>query len=312
MELFGLQPGEPALLWGLVAVPVLTVLYLRSRKHKPSMPTKYPQTALVKRKVSNPLWRRDTLAALMVLAWVLMCFTLAQFSRVTEVPADTSKVVLLIDDSRSSSVVDCGQDGNRTRIECEQDFALQVLEIVPSGHEAALGTFSAEASLVVRPTINHALVASRIEQLTVSEDRGTDLSGGVYESIRLCGDNPSSCHVVLISDGDDTTEQFNTTLSAVREAGLPVSTYTVGTPTGSLDGTPMAANQPNMNWLAEESGGISLNGETTLDELRTEFTELDQSLSYEQREAPFPWFGFALAVVLAIRLGLSLHWFNRL
>jgi len=313
MEIFGLRFGEPGILWGLLAVPVLAWLYWHKRKSKPAMPVKYPQTALLKkRQVANPLRRRDILAGMTLLIIVAGFSALAQPMTVTRVAHERARVVLALDNSLSTRAVE--QEDGPDRIGRMLALALEIVESARDGDELALVTFADEAFLSVEPTEDRQAIREVISSL--EPEVRTDLGGALREAHRLAERTPVASHVIVISDGVASADStpVEPALEQLAADEVAVSTVLVGTPGGFMLESgfrrPFPASPATMERIAETTGGVFVNG--SAEELKEAYTNLERTVRFEMEEEPVWVFLYAVIVLLLGRTVLNLIWFRRI
>jgi len=232
---------EPQRLWLLLLVPILIGGYVLLQMRKSHYAVRFTNMALLNTVAPRRVnWRQHlavTLGLLTVAGTVLL---FAQPSKLERVPISVTShytVVLALDVSLSMSATDVAP----SRIDAAEAAAKKFLSQLPSNFKAGLVKFAGDATLVVAPTTDHAVVARALDGLKLAERTAT--GEGIYTSLgviqqELAGTPmDASGHVpaliVMLSDGYRTAgRNQNDAARAAKAQGVPVYTVAVGTPDG--------------------------------------------------------------------------------
>ncbi|MEI6624484.1 MAG: VWA domain-containing protein [Actinomycetes bacterium] len=318
---------EPFFLLALLAVAAVAGCYVvlqRRSRHYAVRFTNIELLASVAPK--RPGWRRHVPAAVVGVALVLLVLGLAQPVHDTQV-ADESKIVMLaIDVSKSMEATDVAP----TRLQAEQKAAQEFVQALPADYEVGLVTFSDTATVVVSPTTNHQQVASAIS--TLQPEASTATGDAIVASLRAIAAAKEaagvqtqdsgqaaakSAAVILLSDGDRKVGvSLETATAAAAKAGVPVSTITFGTDSGTVvaaDGTviPVPPDPQAMAAVAKATGGQAYDAASAA-ELKDVYSQIQGDVGYKTEQSDlWPWFlGIALLLLLAACLA-AMFWSAR-
>jgi Ca-activated chloride channel family protein len=298
----GIQFLNPSV---LMAVPVLILLlaflyWTRQRR----------RTANAKRVVNFDLletaekeeggrWRRHVPFVLALAGVATLIVSLAWPVYEQRVAYERSRVILAFDNSLSTGAVE--EEDGQTRLVREQAQALEIVESARDGDELALVAFADEAVLSVEPTTDKESLRQVISNLQPEVE--TDLGGALLEAHRLAQGSPVASHVIVISDGAASTDtSVDMAIERLKDDGIAVSTYLVGTRGGfTLENgvrRPFPAQPETLERISAETGGIFVNGDGS--ELREVYTNLERTVRFEVEMLPvrhFPLLALALLLV---------------
>ena len=141
--------ASPLALLGLLAIPLLAVVYvLVGRRHRRAA-DRFANPALVPNLVpSSPAWRRYVPYVLALAALALLVVGVARPHVVRSVTRDEATIVLAIDTSRSMAA----NDVRPNRFEAAHAAATAFLDAVPDSYRVGIVSFSTAASTVLTPT----------------------------------------------------------------------------------------------------------------------------------------------------------------
>ena len=134
---------------------------------------------------------------------------------------------------------------------------------------------------------------------------------------RPAGEKKVPAHVVLLSDGTNTTGRTpEEAAAAARAAGVPVSTIAYGTPTGTVEvqgqlvGVPV--DEETLAELAEDTDGRAYTAQSS-DELNEVYDDIQSSIGWRMEPREVTPYVSAVALLLGLlAAALSLRWFSRL
>lgn len=305
-------------LWLLALVPVVVTAYvllqLRRQKYVVRF-TNLPMLAQVAPR--RPGWRRHLTAALFLTMMILMIFGFARPATAVKVPRDRATVMVAIDVSLSMMARDVAP----TRFDAAKTAAKKFIVDLPARFNVGVVAFAGSANIVAAPAGDRDSAMAAIDQLTLA--KRTAIGEAVFVSLQAvrsfdaqAGLDPPPAHVVLLSDGDNTTgRSVPEAIDAARAAHVPVSTIAFGTPYGTveIDGetTPVEVNKLTLRGLAEGTEGKAYEAADS-DQLSEVYDNIGSSLGYriEHRDIAARFTGLALLLAAAAG-GLSLAWFSR-
>ena len=194
--------ARPLALVGLVAVPVLVLLWIRYDRRRRAGAARFASLALVPNLIDRRPGRlRLVPPVLFLLALTALIVGMARPHANIKVPRHEATVVLAIDVSRSMKA----QDVTPTRLDAAKEAANAFLAKVPKEYSVALVGFGSRAFVAVPPTLDRSLVSAGLDDLDPGE--GTAIGDAVVLSAQLGqrqravdGTVPPTS-VLLISDG---------------------------------------------------------------------------------------------------------------
>ncbi|WP_433190470.1 VWA domain-containing protein [Actinoallomurus sp. CA-150999] len=310
---------SPERLWWLLLVPVMVAAYLLMQRRRKKYAVRFTNLALLAQVAPHrPGWRRHVTAGLFLATIVVLLIGFARPARPVRVPRERATIIVAIDVSLSMKATDVAP----SRVEAAKAQAKKFVWNLPVRFNVGLIGFCGDASAVVAPTIDRDAIAHGIDGLQLC--KSTAIGEAVFtalQSIRSfdarAGQDPPPGHIVLMSDGDNTSGRSTIEAAAAAKAAkIPVSTIAFGTPGGTvtIDGetVPVPPSKTTLRNLAVDTGGKAYEAEAG-SELSQVYKHIGSSLGFrtERQESTSGYFGIAL--VLALTGGvLSLAWFARL
>ena len=168
----------PAVLAGLVVVPLLIALYAwRLRRRRPSG-VRYSSLALVRAAApGSSRLRRHLPFALFAAALAILGVALARPVAIASVPANETTIMLVIDVSGSM----CSNDVVPTRLQAAEQAAASFIQQQGGNTQIGIVAFSGFAQLVQAPTNDQHALLNALASLTTG--RRTALGSGILEAI---------------------------------------------------------------------------------------------------------------------------------
>ncbi|TNY34795.1 VWA domain-containing protein [Thermomonospora catenispora] len=311
-----LSPGR---LWVLAVVPLLVAAYVLVQARRRRYVVRFTNVALLSQVApNNPGWRRHVAAGLFLIMITLMCLGFARPATAVKVPRDRATVIVAIDVSLSMMA----RDVPPNRLEAAKAAAKRFIGDLPSRFNVGVIAFAGNANVIASPTSDRATAIASIDTLTL--EKRTAIGEAVFTGLQAirgfdaqAGQDPPPAHIVLLSDGDNTTgRSVPEAIDAARAAKVPVSTIAFGTPYGTveIDGetTSVEVNKLTLADLAEGTGGRAYEA-ADRDQLSQVYANIGTSLGWriEHRDIAARFIGIALLFALAAA-GASLTWFSRL
>lgn len=320
---------RPAMLLLLLAVAGLVAGYLYLQRRRRHYAVRFTNIELLESVAPRrPGWRRHVPAAAVGTALVAAVLGLAQPVHATEVPRESAVVMLAIDVSASMA----SDDVDPNRITAATTAAAAFVDDLPEGFDVGLVAFDRTARVVVQATEDHAAVISAIQQLQLSA--GTAAGDGIVAALDAIAaaqaaagvtnvaavtpeDGESTpATIVLLSDGATTagiTVEQAAQLAA--DAGVPVSTITFGTETGTVEIQGEVVTVPPdpaaMAAVAETTGGTAFDAASSA-ELTSVYEEIQGRVGYTTTESSLMvWFLGAAVVLIALGAIGSMIWTGR-
>ena len=206
-------------------------------------------------------------------------------------PRDNATVVVTVDVSTSMEATDVEPN----RLDAAARAATRFVEGLPDGFNVGIVTFSGRTAVRAAPTADRATAMAALQDLELAGR--TAIGEGVFTSLdairttaRVAGQEEVPAHIVLLSDGTNTTGRTPDEAAAAAEAvGIPVSTIAYGTPEGVIEsqgriiGVPV--DEETLAELAEDSDGHAYTAQSS-DELNEVYDDIQSSIGWrtETRE----------------------------
>jgi Ca-activated chloride channel family protein len=225
---------RPLVLLGLVAIPLLWMLWRLNDQRRATGSAAWANPALVPNLVSErPGLRRTIPLALFLLALTALVVGAARPHANVRVPRKEATIVLAIDVSRSMTATDV----RPSRLAAAQQAAGSFLNKIPNRYSVGVVGFGTRAFIALPPTTDRTLAQDALSSLTPSE--GTAIGDAVALATRVARKQRADgvmppASVLVISDGapDGGRTSPLTAARAARKAHIPVSTVLVGTTSG--------------------------------------------------------------------------------
>src|SRR6476619_1621114 len=263
---------------------------------------------------NRPTRRRHLPAILLVIALVFLTVAMAGPTHDVRIPRNRAVVMLVIDVSQSMRATDVAP----SRLAATQEAAKQFVDQMTPGINLGLISYAGAATVLVSPTTNRDASKNAIDKLQVADRTAT--GEAIFSALQAIstvgaviggGDTPPPAHVVLMSDGKETVPSNPdnpkgafTAARTAKDQGVPISTVSFGTPYGYVEindqRQPVPVDDEMLKKIAELSGGQSYT-ESSLEQLKEVFTNLQEQIGYETRkgDASASWLRLG-ALVLAL------------
>ena len=308
--------------WLLLLVPLALLIgaYLLVQRRRGRYAVRFTNLELLDKVAPRrPGWRRHVPAAAFCGTLALLVVGFARPTTEVQVPRERATIVVAFDVSASMEATDV----EPTRFEAAQRAALAFVDRLPERFNAGLVPFSGSATVAVPPTTDRGALRSAIERLTTGE--GTAIGEAVVaarDAVRMLDreaeTSPPPAHIVLLSDGSNTTGR--SVESAAQEAAgdkIPVSTIAYGTESGTIDlpsgdTVSVPVDGPALRDLAAGTGG-DFHEAATGEELQEVYEDIGSSVGHrtEEREI-WQWFVAAGLLTALATAATSLLWFSGL
>jgi Ca-activated chloride channel homolog len=276
----------------------------------------------------SPRWRRHIPAVLTLLALSALVVGMARPQVAVAVPREEATVILAMDSSGSMTATDVEPD----RMTAAREAASSFVDGLPDGFRVGVVSFSNEADVVVPPTADHDEALRGLSALRA--DNGTALGDAIARSVDLgvtsldeqlaaAKDSETPVVVLLLSDGANTTGDYEPLEAAqkAKDAGVPVYTVALGTEAGTVQGPDgfggmrtirVPPDPETLSQVAEQTGGKFFEA-ADQDALESVYDEIGSQVGveHEQRELTV-FFTAAGAALLLLGGALSTLWFGRI
>ncbi len=335
----------PTLLWGLVAVPLLVLLYVWLMRRRKKTTLRYASLSLVKEAMGKrSAWRRHVPPVLMLAAITALLLAAARPAAVISLPSQEETIVLAIDVSGSMRAADVQPD----RITAAKEAAKAFVVDLPRSVRIAVVQFAGTAAVVQPPTLSRDDVVAALDRFQLQ--RGTATGSGLLLSLATIfpeagidladitgqrdmppgpNDKPKpeftpvppgsfqSAAIIMLTDGQRTTGP-DPMDAAKMAADRGVRVYTVGV--GTKDGETIGFEGWSMRVRLDEDTLKNIAQMTraeyfyagTAADLKKVYQSLSTRLIVEKKETEISALLAALGALLVVSAaGLSVWWFGR-
>jgi Ca-activated chloride channel family protein len=335
----------PDMLWGLIAVPLLVLLYVWLQRRRKKTTLRYANLGLVREALGKRIaWRRHLPPALMLTAITALLFAAARPAAIVTLPSQQETIILAIDVSGSMRASDVLPD----RITAAKEAAKAFVAELPRNVRIAVVQFAGTAAVVQAPTLSRDDVVAALDRFQLQ--RGTAIGSGIVLSLatlfpdagidlsQITGqrdmppgpnDKPKpdftpvapgsypSAAIILLTDGQRTTGP-DPVEAAKMAADRGVRIYTVGV--GTKEGETIGFEGWSMRVRLDEDTLKSIATLTRADyfyagtaaDLKKVYQGLSTRLITEKKETEVSaLFAVFAAVLVMVAAGLSVWWFGR-
>lgn len=305
LPLYGFQ--RPAMLLFALIPLALLALYVVVQARRRQRLRRYTEA-----EVPQSIWRHLPIAV-SLLCLFLLTIALATPTHDMRIPRNRAVIMLVIDMSQSMRATDVEPN----RLKAAEQAASQFASQLTPGINLGLVGFAGVPYLLVPPTPQHQATIEALKKLEFADSTATGQAiftalHAISASAVQGGDKPPPARIVLLSDGGENKPQnpsdprdgVYTAARLAKDEGVPVSTITFGTKTGSIEMDGQRVNVPvstdQMKKIAQLSGGQSYTA-TNLEQLNKDYDAIENEIGY--RTVPGPgssgWLRLGVIVALA-------------
>ncbi|TDC50526.1 VWA domain-containing protein [Actinomadura sp. KC345] len=310
---------SPERLWLLGILPLLGAAYVLLQMRRGRHAVRFTNLALLSQVApKRPGWRRHVAATLFLIMIAFMMIGFARPADSVKVPRDRATIMVAVDVSLSMMA----RDVSPSRFEAAKAAAKNFIGELPERFNVGVIGFAGNANLVAAPSADRSAAVASLDQLALA--KRTAIGEAVFTSLQAvrsfdaeARQDPPPAHIVLLSDGDNTTGRtVQEAVDASRVAQVPVSTIAFGTPYGTVDiegeTTSVSVNKETLRTLADSTEGKAYEA-ADADQLREVYANIGSSLGFEieHQDVAARYIGIALLFALSAG-GASLAWFSRL
>jgi Ca-activated chloride channel homolog len=315
--------ADPAVLLGLLAIPVLVGWYARRQRRRAQAASAFVAPQLIDSVAPRrPRWRRHVPMLAFALAVAVLIVGAARPQRSVAKPITDGAVMLADDISNSMQATDVAP----SRLGAARRAAQRFLSEVPSAVRVGLVEFASSPTVLEPPTSDHALTKAALARVPRTSG-GTAVGEAILtaaselRSVPKIGCKLPPGAIVLISDGASNVGV--SPLTVARQAAawhIPIYTVSVGTPSGTIQTTrgsrsvttPVPVDREQLAEIARLSGGRTFTAADAAG-VRAAYDHLAARLGRKQvkEEITASFAGVGL-VLLLIGSALTLRWFGRL
>ena len=261
-------------------------------------------------------WRHVP-AILLAISLLLFTIALAGPTQDLRIPRNRAVVMLVVDVSQSMRATDV----EPSRLAAAQEASKQFVDELTPGINLGVIAYAGTATVLVSPTTNKDANKRAIDNLQIADRTATGeailtalSSISTVGAVIGGGDKPPPAHIVLFSDGKETSPSnpnnpkgAYTAARAAKDQGVPISTISFGTANGTVEvnneRVPVPVDDEMMKKIAKLSGGDSYTA-SNLAELKKVYSTLQEQIGYEttRGEASTGWLrlGALVAAIAAL------------
>jgi Ca-activated chloride channel family protein len=271
--------GHPLFLLSLLVIPLAVGIYLLAERRRMRYAIAFTNLEVLASVAGGRSWRRYVPPVLFLLALGSLCFAVARPHRSTMIPSDRATVILVVDVSGSMSSTDV----KPSRLEAAQAAVRTFLDHVPPRVRVGLIAFAGEPQVAAPPTTDREVLRASLAEIGFLQGFGGTATGdalaaavalakpvtsGPAQTIANTTQKPGSslATILFLSDGKQTRGTLEPLEGAQRakDAGIPVYTIALGTPTGTVTGRfgfgsgrtiPVPPDPVTLNAVAQLTGG---------------------------------------------------------
>lgn len=315
--------AEPAVLIGLLALPVLALFYLVEQRNRRAAAAAFAAPPVQPSVVpDSPGWRRHAPMLAAALALAILILAAAKPQRTVAVPVERASIVLATDVSGSM----LAKDVKPTRLVAAKQAARRFIDKVPSRVNIGVLAFNGTPTVLHSPTRDRDAVRAAINGMTSSGATATGeaIAAGI-QMLRPAGSQSGHrppAAMLLLSDGASTRGRAPAEQArAARKLGVRVYTVALGKANGTItikrkDGTttsrPVPPDPASLKEIARVSRGKAYTAGST-DRLEEIYEQLGSELGHrkEKRQITSVFAGGGL-VLLLTGMAMSMRYFRRL
>jgi Ca-activated chloride channel family protein len=318
--------AAPLVLFGLVAIPLLAMAYMRVERSRRSAAAAFASPALQPSVAPRrPGWRRHAPLTVFALALAALIVAAARPQRTVAVPVERASIMLATDVSGSMTATDVQPN----RLTAAKRAAVQFVGSVPKQVNVGVMAFNQTPRVLQSPTRDRRAVSSAIARMASTGGTATgeaiNTATAVLNRAPGVGQKRPPGAIVLLSDGASTSGRDP--VAAAQAAGklkIPIYTVALGTPQGTIrtklptragggyTTTPVPPDPRTLEQIARASGGKSFTA-ASAGGLKAVYERLGSQLGKknEQRQVTSAVAGGGLLLLLGGAL-MSLGLFGRI
>ena len=338
---------SPWLLLGLLVLGVAVGIWMLAERRRMRYAVRYTNLEVLATVVSGRSWWRLVPPVIFLLGLASLLVALARPEVERMLLKERATVILVVDTSRSMQA----KDVEPTRLGAAQEAVRTFLDQAPDGLRVGLVVFAGEAQVATPPTRDHELVETAVDEidsflvfggtaigdaLQTAVELGRQVTGepppaegeiaagvGSKGSRKLAQatdeSNKSPVSILFLSDGAQTRGVLQPLEGAAlaEEAGFPVHTIALGTPTGVIErgqfGFPSGQNgeqlipvppDPDTLRAIAETTGVEFSEARTADALESAYENLGSRLGREPGSSEITFLFVAIAAGLLLLAGV--------
>jgi Ca-activated chloride channel family protein len=337
---------QPLLLLSVLVIAAALGIWVLAERRRVRYAVRFTNLEVLAAVSGARSWPRYVPPALFALALTTLCVALGRPQVQRTVASERATVILVLDTSRSMQ----SKDVQPTRLAAAQEAVHTFLARVPDRLRVGFVVFAGEAQVATPPTTDHDLVGQSVDQADEFLIYGGTAIGDALKTAvdlgrRALQENPAVqgpiaaplpssgsrtlaasvdtapqklVSILFLSDGAQTRGVLQPLEGAqlAKDAGIPVYTIALGTPTGTVtrDGgffgppgepqtIPVPPDPTTLRRIAEMTGG-KFTGARTADSVKAAYENLGSSLGREPGQSEITFILVGIASVLLVTAGI--------
>lgn len=219
---------HPIYLLFLFGIPILIFFHFFGLKNLRGRSLKFANFEAIARVKGIDLYSKNILLLIFnVIFIILLVFALSGLTINKEVDASSFSFVIAIDNSESMSAVDLLPN----RLEVAKETAINFVDSLPFESYVAILSFSGSSKIEQLLTKNKQEIEYAIENIEISEVKGTDIFEAISNSIKLL-DKEKNKAIILLSDGQINIGKINEAIDYARFNEVLIHTISIGSVEG--------------------------------------------------------------------------------
>lgn len=269
LEAYGIEWRQPELLWGVLAVPLILLIWTGtrlSRKRSADLFRIATQTPPPR----SGRWRRGTASFLTLASLTGLAIAFARPVWTHPMPRDRATVIVILDVSEAMRATDVSP----TRLQSARRIVQNAIDRAPERLQMGGVAYGPAAYVVANPTYDHGAVAAALQAVrsvtgAAPGDALTVALAAIPASDAGSGKRVPGA-IILVSTGDQTTGRpLGIAVAAIEEAGIPVHTVAVGprgaAPSSAVTATPSPFNPDVLMQISRQTQGRTTTNPTARD-----------------------------------------------
>lgn len=212
----------------LFGIPLLIFIHFYTLKNIKGNSLRFANFEAIAKVKGVDLYSKNILGLIFnIILFIIMVLALSSLTIHKEVNSSDFTFVILIDSSESMTAKDIQPD----RFSTAKEEAINFIDSLP--HESYVGiiSFSGNSKIAQELTKNKQQLKDAIENLEISQVRGTDINEAVINAIGLLK-NKENKAIILLSDGQINVGNLESTIQSANSNKVMIHTFGIGSKEG--------------------------------------------------------------------------------
>jgi Ca-activated chloride channel family protein len=219
---------HPIYLLFLFGIPLLIFFHFFGLKNLRGRSLKFANFEAIARVKGIDLYSKNIFLLIFdILFIVLLVLALSGLTVHREIEASSFSFVLAIDNSESMSAIDILPN----RLEAAKETAIKFIDSLPFESYVAILSFSGDSKVEQALTTNKQEIKYAIENIEISDIKGTDIFEAVSNSIKLLSREKNKA-IILLSDGQINIGGVIEAIDYAKFNGVLIHTMSIGSVEG--------------------------------------------------------------------------------